>query len=116
MYLAAVSALRGGDSAERIEAPLSCRNSASLTFIYRRNEKNRMEASLLFNNPGINIPFVFPTLWKDVRVNHEMVYEGVQADLGVFAMILFGYVAGSSAGEFPDIEYLQKIFQAGLNP
>jgi hypothetical protein len=75
-----------------------------------------MEASLLFNKVNANILFVFDTLPKEITVNRQMTYESVQADLAVFAMILFGYVAGSSAGEFPGMEYLQKVFEAGIIP
>jgi hypothetical protein len=75
-----------------------------------------MEASLLFDKGSTNILFVFDTLPKEITVNRQMVYESVPADLAVFAMILFGYVAGSSAGEFPGIEYLQKVFETGINP
>jgi hypothetical protein len=110
-YLVAVTILRGEDRIEPIEATLPCKNNSSLTLSYLPDENNQMTAYLDIHKDNQTIPFKFQTLPKQVMVNGQMVTKAVQADLADFAMMLFGYITGSS-GE----DYLRRIFNEGLNP
>ncbi len=115
-YLAAVSILRAPDSTERVQATLQCKNDASLELNYMPDEHNQMSAYMAITKNGRTIPHKFSTIPKRVMVNGQMVTQRVQADLALFAMTLFGYIVGQSVGEFPDMEYLQKVFESGINP
>jgi hypothetical protein len=95
LYISAMSIIN--DKQDYTEAVLQCNKNATLTFRHRSDTDNQMETYLIIEKNNATIPFRFPTRECKVRENGKVVTKIIPSGLGVFAMVLDGYLTGIGA-------------------
>ena len=96
-YLQASRILDGKDSGELVEVVLPCSNGTTLTFEYKPDGNNQMSTFLTINKNNITIPFRFPSIEYQEKVDGQMITKVMQTGLGTFALILGCYLTGTAA-------------------
>jgi hypothetical protein len=95
-YMQAAQLLNGKDLDKPLEVSLPCNNGASLTFVYKPDEKN---VYLTINKNDMSIPFMFQTTRYVEKVDGQWVPVVMQTGLGTFAMVLGCYIVGKAAND-----------------
>jgi hypothetical protein len=94
--------LDGKVSGEPIEAIIPCNNGTTITFEYKPDENNQMSAYLIINKNDLTIPFRFPTIEYQEKIDGQLVTTVVQTGLGIFVLILGCYITGYAANHYLD--------------
>jgi hypothetical protein len=95
LYISAMAIIDGNQ--EYVEAVLQCNNKASLTFRHRTDIDNQIETYLIIEKNNATIPFRFPTRECRIRKDGKVVTKIIPSGLGVFAMVIDGYLTGIGA-------------------
>jgi hypothetical protein len=104
-YMQACQILDGKVSGEPIEAVFTCKNDTTLVFEYKPDENKQMIAYLTINKNNRTIRFRFATVEYDGKTEDGREFTAViQTGLGIFAVVLGCYIAGSAA----NLNYLDK--------
>ena len=97
IYIVANKILDGKNAAQGCCLTLQCSKGSSLILDRRPGEKGQMDTFLVASDDNQTVPFKFSTQTYKVEENGVMVEKVTDTGLGVFSMILEGYLTGINA-------------------
>ena len=92
----ALPIIKDGNEGNQMDVTLSCKNNASLTFMYKPDEENIMSVYLVIDKNNETIPFKFKARIEQVKVGDNWVTRIVHITLIEFVQILEEYIAGET--------------------
>ena len=91
-YQIAMSIVNGDNAGKPIKADLQCGNKATLTFEYKPNKDNQMEAYLIMSKNNITIPYKLVTKRCQVIEKGQLVTKVTWSDLDILVNIMEEYL------------------------